>query len=285
MSKTVKQLLEHCRKAKDWKYVYGMKGSVMSLNQYNNLKRLYGSMVWVSDKNKVGKVCCDCSGLISSCTGITRGSSEYKSTAKETATINQLKANWSKYIGWGIWKNGHIGVVSDTPGYYYAMDGSAANWVHKPISAQNWQYVIKLIDIDYSANEQTKADVFYQVRTQGKIYAEVKNLEDYAGVENRAVTDLAVKVSKGSIKYRVHVLGGGWLPFVDGYNWNDVINGYAGDGKKIDAMQVIASGCGGKAKYRVSTIGSTNYLPWVYDDQDYAGIIGKAIDKVQVAIE
>lgn len=46
-------------------YVYGMKGTVMTLAKYNELKALYGALVWDSDKNKVGKVCCDCSGLIS----------------------------------------------------------------------------------------------------------------------------------------------------------------------------------------------------------------------------
>lgn len=285
MAKSVKQLLDHCRKAKDWKYVYGMKGSVMTLREYDMLKNMYGSMVWESDKTKVGKICCDCSGLISSCTGIQKSSSQYKSTAIETATINQLRANWSRYVGWGIWKQGHIGIVSDTPGYYYAMDGSAANWVHNPIERQNWQYAIKLKDIDYSKAETTKANVYYRVRANGIIYAEVINLSDYAGVENKAVTDIAIRADKGSVQYRVHILGGGWLPWVTGYNWNDHNNGYAGDRKKIDGLQVIAKGCGGKAKYRVSTTGSTGYLPWVYDDQDYAGIYGKPIDKVQIVIE
>ena len=45
-------------------YVYGMKGEVMTLAKYNQLKSMYGDLVWNSDKNKVGKVCCDCSGLI-----------------------------------------------------------------------------------------------------------------------------------------------------------------------------------------------------------------------------
>lgn len=284
MGKNVSQLLEHCRNAKDWKYVYGMKGSVMTLRQYDMLKSMYGSMVWDSDKSKVGKICCDCSGLISSCTGIQRSSSQYKVSAPNLASISQLKADWGKYIGWGIWKDGHIGVVSDKEGYYYAMDGSAANWVHNPIGMQRWHYAIKLKDIDYSAATK-KGNAIYQVRANGIIYDEVINLSDYAGVENKAVTDIAIRTDVGSITYRVHILGGGWLPWVSGYNWNDHNNGYAGDRKKIDGLQVIARGCGGRAKYRVSTIGSTTYLPWVYDNQDYAGIFGKAIDKVQIVIE
>ena len=46
-------------------YVYGMKGTVMTLANYNYLKNQYGKMVWDSDVKKVGQVCVDCSGLIS----------------------------------------------------------------------------------------------------------------------------------------------------------------------------------------------------------------------------
>ena len=36
-------------------YVYGMKGTVMTLAKYNELKAFYGALVWDSDKNKVGR--------------------------------------------------------------------------------------------------------------------------------------------------------------------------------------------------------------------------------------
>lgn len=55
-------------------YVYGMKGKVMTEAIYNSLKKAYGNLVWDSDKQKIGKVCCDCSGLISWATGIARNS-------------------------------------------------------------------------------------------------------------------------------------------------------------------------------------------------------------------
>ena len=53
--------------------------------------------------------------------------------------------------------------------------------------------------------------VTYKVRTGGKWLPEVKNLEDYAGIKGQAITDIAIKVGKGSVKYRVHIKGGGWL--------------------------------------------------------------------------
>lgn len=46
-------------------YVYGMKGKVMTEALYNRLKQTYGDLIWDSDKQKIGKICCDCSGLIS----------------------------------------------------------------------------------------------------------------------------------------------------------------------------------------------------------------------------
>ena len=36
--------------------------------------------------------------------------------------------------------------------------------------------------------------------------------------------------------------------------------------------------------YRVSYIGSNGYLPWVKGLEDYAGLYGKPIDKIQIKI-
>lgn len=82
-------------------------------------------------------------------------------------------------------------------------------------------------------------DAFYRVRAGGKWYPAVKNLEDYAGVVGIPITDVAIKFSTGSYKYRVHIKGGKWLPWVTGYNLNDDNNGYAGSfGKSIDRLQI-----------------------------------------------
>ncbi|MDE6232512.1 MAG: hypothetical protein K2M60_04090 [Lachnospiraceae bacterium] len=308
MAKTAKGLLEHCKKASNWKYVYGAKGKVLTRAQIQSLKNMYGSLVWSTDLNKAGNVCCDCSGLISSYTGIVRSSANYKATATATATIAQLKNNWKAYIGWAIWMNGHIGVVSDVEGYYYAMDGSSRNWVHNPISMNKWQYVIKLRDIDYSIGTSsivtpstilgntanTDINVFY-CAFAGKWYSEIKNCNDtscegYAGVNNKAISGLAVKSDKGVVKLRVHIKGGGWLAWVTKYDINDDKYGYAGIlGKEIDGIQMEINGMPGyNIEYRVSTVGNPDYLPWVtnWDDSadGYAGIYGKAIDKVQIKV-
>ena len=129
----------------------------------------------------------------------------------------------------------------------------------------------------------------YAVRTtKGGILPEVTNTQDYAGLRGYAITDIAIKVNIGSVKYRVHVKGGDWLRYVTGYNWNDAINGYAGNHKPIDLVQIIYSGNSESPKYRVSPVNS-NYYSWQYgiktgDGFDgYAGAKGKTIDRLQIS--
>lgn len=128
----------------------------------------------------------------------------------------------------------------------------------------------------------------YAVRAGGKVYPEVVNLTDYAGVVGKEITDIAIKTNKGKVSYRVHVRGGNWLPWVSGYNWKDHANGYAGNGKSIDAVQVNLTGVSGqKAQYRVSPM-RRGYYDWQFNcetsgGQDgYAGAFGKAIDRFQI---
>lgn len=135
----------------------------------------------------------------------------------------------------------------------------------------------------------------YAVRAGGKTYPSVTNLSDYAGVRGVPITDVAIKVNKGSVKYRVHIKGKSWLPYVTGYNWNDHNNGYAGNGQVIDAIEIyystpsdIANKYGyQKAQYRVSPVNG-EYYSWQYDNETgngqdgYAGCFGVAIDRFQL---
>lgn len=140
-------------------------------------------------------------------------------------------------------------------------------------------------------------DIMYRARVGGKWLPEVKNLNDYAGIVGKPITDIAIRVSKGSVKYRVHVKGGDWLPYVTGYNMIDSENGYAGSGKAIDVLEVyyytpsdIVSKSGYlRAKYRVSPVNS-GYYDWQYDTEKsngqdgYAGSFGKTIDRLQITL-
>lgn len=177
--KTVNDLIQHCQTAlkEKWQYVYGAKKQKLSLQQIKQLQKQYGSMVWQSDLLKAGQICCDCSGLISSCTGIERSSTNYKQTALETISLNELKNNWEKYIGYGLWMQGHIGVVSETKGYYYAMDGSSRNMVKYLMSMQNWTCAIKLKDINYSGG-YVDMDKYQELKQEiDSIFKEISNIK------------------------------------------------------------------------------------------------------------
>lgn len=110
-------------------------------------------------------------------------------------------------------------------------------------------------------------------------YPEVNGYSDYAGSFGKAVTSLRVS---GGTPYRVHVLGGNWLPAVTGNDENDANNGYAGlDGKPIDGVAIKG------ATYKVHILGG-GWLPEVsgYDINDnvngMAGNIGQTIDAIMI---
>lgn len=144
------------------------------------------------------------------------------------------------------------------------------------------------LDKDFPQNN--KVNVYYRVRTiKHGWLPEVKNLDDYAGFENSPITDVAIRVDRGTIRYRVHVKGGNWLPYVTDYNINDAINGYAGNGRNIDAIEIYYFTPDDirpykKAKYKV------NEYPWQYDNEKdrgqdgYAGLFGVNITKLQIEI-
>lgn len=162
-----------------------------------------------------------------------------------------------------------------------------------------WDRFIKMIEnkLNGTQNEATNTynkdvNVYYCVKTKKHNWLpEVKNNEDYAGWEDSPITGVAIKVDKGSIKYRVHIKGGDWLPYVTGYNINDIENGFGGDGKNvIDAVEVYYYTPNDirpykKAKYKV------NDYPYQYDNEKingqdgYAGVFGVVVTKFQIVIE
>ena len=149
-------------------------------------------------------------------------------------------------------------------------------------------------------SKSNKIDVTYCVQANGRWLPEVKNSNDYAGNDNQPITALMVKVSKGKVKYRVHLAKENrWLNWITGYNKNDFKNGYAGNGKghPIDGVQVYFYTPDDvrpyqQAYYRVSEVGRSGYLHWIEDtsttngSDGYAGNLnGKAIDRLQIQIK
>ena len=85
-------------------------------------------------------------------------------------------------------------------------------------------------------------DITYKVHYKGgKWLPEVKNRSDYAGIFGRVMDGVMMKTNLGkTIKYRVHLKKSQrWLPWVTGYDSNDLNNGFAGIlGQEIDGIQV-----------------------------------------------
>ena len=147
------------------------------------------------------------------------------------------------------------------------------------------------INCGSSVPSSNVVNVYYKVKTQKHGWLpEVKNLEDYAGWENSPITGLAIRVDKGSIKYRVTTVSGKQLGWITGYNINDYIKGWAGNGEAIALVEVYYYTPNNirpykKAKYKV------NNYDWQYDNEKingqdgYAGVMGVPATKFQIVIE
>jgi GH25 family lysozyme M1 (1,4-beta-N-acetylmuramidase) len=217
----------------------------------------------------------------------------------------------------------HIGIVESVNGDTITtiegnVDGLSYNWAGtstckrktRSLDANsdvyafyrpNWKSSTKEIittSTSSSPSSNSIPKVEYQSYTDGKWLSKVINCNDtnedgYAGIENKTIKGLKCKLSKGNIKYRVSLVDTTtYLPWVT--NCNDTNeDGYAGDipkGKDIDKIQIkLVDLPDYNVMYRVSLVGSTTYLPWVTNCNDtnedgYAGIEGKSIDKIQIKI-
>lgn len=115
-------------------------------------------------------------------------------------------------------------------------------------------------------------------------YSWVKNLEDYAGVFGIPVKNFYAYPSEGEILFRVSPVNRDYYPWVQNYRTSTGRYDFAGNGVPIDRVQMKLRGLSGyRIKYRVHLLNG-DWLPWVYDDTDYAGIRGKTIDAIETEI-
>lgn len=137
-----------------------------------------------------------------------------------------------------------------------------------------------------TGSKASDIDIIYQVHTvDGSWLPEVTNLEDFAGLEGKAIDGIRAHVSKGHIRYRAKLAGSKkYLP------WVRDLDDYAGIyGRTIDCVQMEIYGVYGYAvEYRVSPV-SSDYLPFVrgynvINDDGYAGLENRCIDRLQVKI-
>lgn len=151
MSKTSRELIEFCKGKLGTPYVFGMKGQILTEALLQQLAavnpKVYTSQYITKARSFMGKHCTDCSGLITWCTGILRGSANYRETAREVKPIGTLNESMT---GWALWKPGHIGVYI---GNGKCIEAKGINYGTVETRAQDtpWVSVLKLKDIDYSA--------------------------------------------------------------------------------------------------------------------------------------
>ena len=204
--------------------------------------------------------------------------------AKAEKLAAQFIAQLLKERGWGL---DRVTKHQDYSGKYCP---------HRTLDL-GWQRFLNLIsgalnettDSKPTTSNKEPTNIYYRVKTQKHGWlSEVKNLQDYAGWQESPVIGFMVRVDHGEVKYRCHVKGVGWLPYVTGYSVADFENGYAGDGRVVDAIEIMLPGKK-RAKYRTAPVNG-NYYDWQHDNEKsggqdgYAGMFGQAIGRVQVVI-
>ncbi|AMJ40710.1 C40 family peptidase [Anaerotignum propionicum] len=168
---TGQELVAFARSKLGTPYVYGMKGTVMTRTNFNYLQGQYGKKcVWDSDESKVGKVCVDCSGLISWASGVVLGSAQLFDRAIKKELISTIK---QAPIGALVWMKGHVGIytgVKNGVPYYIAADGSAYGVREVPLSKNNFTHWLLMDYINYVERDD-------EVVTREKIIVNGKECE------------------------------------------------------------------------------------------------------------
>jgi cell wall-associated NlpC family hydrolase len=132
-------------------YVYGAKGADGKFTQekFDFLSRNYKSMFTLLYKAKakkfIGKVCCDCSGLISWYTGKVLGSAQLYSTASKRGLIKDVN---KAPIGAVLWKEGHVGIFVGN-GYCIEEKGIDYGCVKSKISNTHFTHWLTFDYMDY----------------------------------------------------------------------------------------------------------------------------------------
>lgn len=117
----------------------------------------------------------------------------------------------------------------------------------------------------------------------------------FAGYPCRQHDLLCARVDRGTLKYQVHTIEDGWLPYVTKGDRNDTVNGCAGiEGHTIDGVRLYYVTPSGEeykqAWYRSQTTARAGWLGTVCDDgstyggDDFAGMYGEPLDRLQVCI-
>lgn len=132
-------------------YFYGSKMNVLTEAFMRQMNGAYPSTVTSAyirkarAKGMVGKVCCDCSGLIGAYRGKQIGSSQLYSSATKRIPV----ADWRTFpVGTVLWKNGHVGVyIGD--GMVVEEKGIDYGCIKSRIESTAWKYGLLFSDMNY----------------------------------------------------------------------------------------------------------------------------------------
>ena len=217
-----------------------------------------------------------CEGLKKA--GITPG--VYSSLSWWNSYLTEIKeytrwiAHWNSFCAYGgeylIWQYGTEkvdGINGEVDAnYYYGDFGKSDKTTSTTTAAETKTTANKVVS---NTTKTTIPDITYQVFTDTSGWLPtVRNLEDYAGVDGQPIKGIRVYLNGDTLSVQTHQLANG----------------------NIDKLTIFA----GKntIRYRVRTIGSTDYLSWMENKKDtggssdtFAGEAGKAIDRVQIVVK
>lgn len=157
--KTGQGLTKHAKSKLGTPYFYGLKMQKLTEKIMSDMHKAYPSTVTVAYLNKtrskkmVGKVCVDCSGLISSYTGHVLGSAQLYAQAYTRLKIDTYK-DWAN--GVVVWRKGHVGVFSKENGKYYVYEAKGIDYgtVKSVFNKAKWTcgLTFKWMKYNYSVN-------------------------------------------------------------------------------------------------------------------------------------
>ncbi len=170
-------------------YVYGAKGQVLTQANFNYLQEKYRKYVPNSDESKIGKVCVDCSGLISWYTGKIKGSSQFAAESK-LQPINTISL---APIGAAVWRQGHIGVYIGN-GEIIEARGSQFGTVRTKVGQRDFTHWFLLNDIEYVEEETEMVEkgkiivdgeeqVVEMIRKDGVTYVKTRDIANVLGLK------------------------------------------------------------------------------------------------------
>lgn len=172
MSCTTTELLSHMKGlvAINAPYIYGGKGQTCTQNLIDSLTKSYPTHYTSTYREKaakfIGQKVYDCSGAISTATGVVEGSAQMKANAKECVPVSQFDEN--KHKGWVLWRSGHVGAVVEDGVHCYESRGINYGAVRTVWKTRNFTHLL-LVNGLVDANETGVQAIEEVTETKGYV--------------------------------------------------------------------------------------------------------------------